>query len=292
MFARYGLLGVTLIVYSYLSTALDLPMYIIGRHALFVIGYWLLFDSLDYYVSKTSLLHKLKNKWRLAFYLVLGGIIFGVILDIFGIVVANLWDFYPGLSLTAAGSINVFKAYLFGYGIPILMYYSAYHFIYTLFKKEFKQVGVKVTSLKKEERIFRYIGLMGAVIFSIPILFYPYIKSLPNIYRGLSFALTLVGLWLILEHFEHKNKKPSLLKDILDGRWIPAFAIVVAAIVTGIAWEGLNVIRPEWNYINLPFSTITILSVPIWVILGWIPLFVIYLSFYRLLIKGRKREVW
>jgi len=80
---------------------------------------------------------------------------------------------------------------------------------------------------------------------------------------------------------EYKRRhEKSLLKDF-RGYWDPIIALIVGAIITGFIWEYLNRLRPVWGYINLPFIDIRIAGVPVVILLGWVLLFIVYLSFYR-----------
>ncbi len=276
MFRYYGILGISLILLSYFLRSFGIT---IASTEAFVIGYWLFFDALDFKLSGTSVLHNIKKQHSLFFYLIMAGVLIGLFFDFFGAIVADLWA-YPG--------INVFfvKSILFGYGIPILMYYSVYRVILWLVNKE--KFGRKLIAKKGEIMFFRTVIYLGAILTLVPVLFIPFLGNLAPVPRGLLFAFTLVGGWFILEGIEYRQHKRSLLKDIFEGYWNPAVALVIAAIITGISWEFLNTMDFRWWYKNVPFSQVDIFGIPIWVLLGWIPLFIIYLSFYRVMSKSDK----
>ncbi len=172
-----------------------------------------------------------------------------------------------------------------GIGFYILLLpavYSIYHVFNHLFSKI--KLGKKGISYKEERIIFHYLGLVGIILILIPL---PIILLLnpDSLVRGLLFALPLAGLWFLLEFVEHTQHKRSLLLDILklkEGRLVSIF---ITSLVLGLIIEGMNLLIPAWSYKNIPFSHIAIFGIPLIVLLGWMPLIVIFLSFYRVFIK-------
>ena len=292
MVVIYGLIGLSLIALAFILNTLDIssldPLGFIYTTALFTTGYWLLFDSIDYKLNKTSILHKIQRKHKKFFYLLLIGIAIGLIFDFFGAYIANLWE-YP---IKINEQIILYaKGVLFGYGIPILMYYSIYRVILTLLTKKLGTFGIKLTTHKKEAKIFKLLGILGIIMFLIPIFAITFFPFENPIIRGLLFSFTLIGLWLILEFIEYFERERSLLKDIFHGYWNPILTIIIGAVLTGFVWEFLNLLRPVWTYKNYPLSELNIFGVPIVILIGWIFLFIVYLSFYRAIFKGRE-DIW
>ena len=242
MFRYYGLLGLSLIIFSYVLRIIGVNP---GFTETFVIGYWLFFDALDFNISGTSILHKIKKKHIVLFNMVLVGIIIGLIFEFFGVIVSNLWS-YPNFDIFYINGI------IFGYGFPILMYYSAYRVFYLIITRAGK-FGTRLMPKKQERTFFDAVIYIGMVATIIPIFFIPFLGQLAPVSRGMLFALTLLGLWFILEGVAHRQHKRSLLKDILDGYWNPLAALVVAASITGISWEFFNTI----DFVPFP-STIPI----------------------------------
>ena len=279
MFRCYGVLGITLIIVSYILRASGSLILITET---FVIGYWLFFDAIDFMISGTSLIHKIKKKHSLMPILVITGIFIGILFEIFGVMISNLWAYTNFTIFFYVDGI------IFGYGFPILMYYSAYRVVLHLVRNKFGKFGKKLVSRNEETLFFSVLSYVGIACTLVPLLIIPYLDLLDPVPRGMLFGLTLVGIWFLLESIEYKQHKRSLIKDVFEGYWNPAVAIVIAAIMTGISWELFNTVDFAWKYQNLPFNDTTVLGVPIAVIIGWIPLLIIYLSFYRVISKSKK----
>ena len=190
-----------------------------------------------------------------------------------------------------AEALGYLKSITFGYGVPILMYYSIYRVILTLLSKKFGTLGVKLTSHKKEGMIFKALGVIGIVLFLVPLFISTFYAFENPILRGLLFSFTLIGMWFILEFIEYSRHERSLLKDIFHGFWNPVLALVIGAVATGFVWEFLNLLKPSWIYKNYPLGEYALFGVPVVILLGWILLFVVYLSFYRAVFRGRE-DVW
>ncbi len=277
MFRHYGAAGLVLIILSYISRTADWVLFT----EFFVVGYWLFFDALDFRLNGTSILHRIKRRNIILLYLVLAGIFIGLIFDSFGAAVSNLW-YYPSLDIFYINGI------IFGYGFPILMYYSAYRVVSKILRTEFGSFGKKLISRKEEELFFRLVIFIGIAGTLIPVISIPFLSSLSPVSRGMLFAFTLFGGWFVLEGIEYRQHKTSLLKDLFEGYWNPLAAIIIAALMTGFSWELLNTIDGSWKYQNLPFGA-SILGIPAGVLVGWIPLFIIYLSFYRVVSRRRDK---
>lgn len=136
----------------------------------------------------------------------------------------------------------------------------------------------------KEKLIFPIIGFMGLLAIIISLILFLFSSDL----HQMPFALAVLGLWFICEFVEFKRLKKSLIKDTIEGDWKPFLAILIGSTVMALAWETMNLPLQAWVYINVPFSDITVWGVPLFIILGWPALFIVYLSFYRAFFKGRK----
>lgn len=204
----------------------------------------------------------------------------GIVFDFFGAYLSGLWT-YPDFS-----AFFYLKGIIFGYGFPMLMYYSAYSVVLHMLKYEFSSFGKKIAGAKGERRFFSLVTYLGIAATAVPLAFIPY--SLAQVPRGLLFGFTLLGCWFILEGVEYRQYKRSLLKDMFEGYWNPLVAIIITAFITGLSWEFLNTVDYSWRYTNLPLSGVQIAGVPVAVIAGWVPLFVVYLSFYRAVFRKEK----
>ena len=296
MFRRYGFIGLALVLFAFIVSIFNLKNLLIFSEIItptifFTTGFWLFSDALDYYLNRSSILHRIMRKKKIFLYLVFTGVFIGLTFDFFGILVSQLWGwYYVGDSLL----VSIFKysrGLFFGYGIPILMYYSFYRVILYFVKKEHpKRLGVKIVKRAKIKKMYNYLLFIGIIFIVAPLALIPF-KEMDRFLAFVSFSLVLLGMWFVLEYVQHERKERTLLEDILSGYWRPLIGLAIAAVITGIIWEGLNVLAEGWTYQNLILQNVTIFGVPIQVILGWIPLYVVYLSFYRAIIKGNDK-IW
>lgn len=280
MFAVYGLIGLVMIIFSYfLGVGFgDIPF----LHLSFEIGYWLFFDSIAYHLSGTSLLHRIWKRKRLLFYLIFLGALVGGAFDFYGVLLTRVWE-YPVVT-DIFGYVNLYVAW----GFVLLMYYSSYRVFSIIIRKEFGRFGEKLVSKPNEKTVFSWVGILGSLLLIIPIVAYLFPANYPNV---LLFALSILGLWFISEYVEYQRHERSLLKDILEGYWNPVAAIIAGSVICSLVWEYLNIQTGSWMYKNLPLMSWEILGVPVLVIIGWPALYVIFLSFYRAVFKGRDR-IW
>jgi len=294
VFKAYGLIGLILVSMSFVLTFFDLTNFpilnVFTLTAFFTTGFWLFTDALDYHLSGSSILHRIMQKRKLLFWLIMVGIFIGLLFDFFGILISRLWQWYFIGTPAIIATFRYIVGLVWGYGVPILMYYSFYRVIMHLVKKEFPHhFGLKIVS--KTKNMFRILLVLGVIFLLIPLTIYPFVRVKNEFFGFFTFTIALVGIWFILEYIEHKRKQQTFLEDIITGHWRPVLGLIIAAVLTALLWEGLNTISPKWTYTNLILQDIKIIGIPIQVILGWIPLYIIYLSFYRAVVKG-KDKVW
>ena len=285
MFAVYGFIGLSLVFLAFVLNILGISLRVISINPLFTIGYWLFFDAIDFKLNKKSILHKIKRRHSSFAYLILIGVFIGLFSDFLGTYVLNFWGwYYAGLPLWLQ-VLSYIKGLFFGYGVPILMYYSIYRVFATVVKNEFGIFGIKFFPKNVEKVFFSLSGLLGLMFLLVST--FSYFLGLDLLVLGSAFF----GLFMFLEYVEYKRHERSLLKDIFEGRWNCILALILAGLITGFVWEFLNLFKPRWEYHNLPFESFAIAGIPISLLLAWVPFIAIYLSFYRAVFKGRD-EIW
>ena len=280
MIKKHGILGITLIISAYVLNLTKIisayPIGLILPHYFFIIGAFLFLDDLNSKFNKDSILDRLKKRDFLIFKLIFIGIIIGVIFEIYGVFISNLWYSYFNSWPIKKQMIHYPAGILVGYGLPSLVYYDLYKIISKFFKKN---------KIKKSNKNFRLLFLVGIMFLSIPLLLYPTSLSWNPIFRGFLFALCLLGFWFILEYFGWKSQKKSFLMDLLNMNIKPLFILLLCSLIISVSWENLDFLRHSWVYQTLPFMNITLLGLPLAIILGWPLLLVVYFSFYELVIE-------
>ncbi len=295
MFKGYGVIGLVSILIAFLLNFFKIiPAYPIGLivpHYFFLIGLWLILDAIDFMMNKSSVLHKIK-KWNiLFFYIFLSGILIGVIFEFYGIFISNLWTSYFNTWSLQMQILHYSVGIIVGYGIPVLIYMSLFRISLTLTKKEFGKFGKRLITKRLESNLFRNLGTAGLIFLIIPLLLYPFSLYWSPILRGWLFSFCLIGLWFVLEYVEYRRHESSFLKDIFEGKWLPPLAVIITALIVPILWENLNYMRESWAYRNIPLENFKIFGIPVVIMGGWVLLVVIYLSFFRIILKKRER-IW
>lgn len=290
MFPKYGFIGILLVLFSYfLNYTKIIPLKYFGLiipSYFFIIGLFLLFDALNIYLNKTSLIHKLRNKNHSLLKLIFVGFGIGIVFEIYGVYISNLWYSYFQNWFLIPYLVHYFLGILVGYGLPALMYFNAYFVISTLIKKKDYKNRFKISN-----NFFIVLLVIGSIFLFLPLVLYRYSLVWPSVIRGLLFGFCLIGLWFIFEYFEHKLHQNTFLISLLQTRFKSLFSLLIISVIVSISWECLNVLRPSWVYQNLPLMKFTILGLPVAIIIAWPMLFVVYFSVYRVIFRNKDR-IW
>ncbi len=289
MFRFYGFFGLISILSAYFLSYFEImpygPTSVALNNLLLMIGLWLFFDAVDFKINKTSLLHKIKSRNKIVVYIILIGVLTGLFVEFFGAFVSYLWwePFYTYLS-----EKPIYQAILIFFSTAIAISYvllfPAVYSIYHVFNHFFENMHLKGGIIKNKDIIFHYLGFIGLLFIILPLPFV-FLMDLMPLTRGLLFIFPLSGLWFLLESIEYCQHKRSLLLDLLELREGKLIAVFLTSIFLGLLIEWLNQFSTGWTYKNFPFASIEILGIPIIILLGWIPLIIIFLSFYRVFIK-------
>ncbi len=227
-------------------------------------------DFIDYKLNNTSILSYFYNSHHYqAFYLLfMVSFFFCFIIDfVWGVKVLKVWEW------TDYGVIEFVCMYLFMNISFVLSIYELYRVIKTLLKKYIPDenlFSLRLSSLRK--RLFYKACLILGIVFFISPLYMviynlhhlePYILIFPfTSITLITDAVTyFTGGQPVLEQFIHFNRLKS--------------ATIAATIFSAfIVTEGLNTFGGEWQYLRVPFYNIRFFTVPLSVLIGWIPLVV------------------
>ncbi len=292
---RIGLLGLTLLLFSYILAIFSDPSTsLTGRAIKFALeylgittGFGFLFNSIEYKLHQRSLLGAIREKPLLFWRILLIGVLIGIFSEYFGGIVSRIW-WEPLYSQTFASWPFWFAALIWliggigiGYGslgFAIFSIYRALNLLLLHFDSS-RHLRLHIDSL------FYWLAWIGGIAVILPLLIIYFFPDLGLTLRGALFALPLLGLWFIFEYVEHHQHRRSLLFDIFKFKTGKVIAIIITSILIGFAIEGLNAITPVWKYDNLPFINFQIVSIPLVGLLGWIPFIILYLSLYRIFVK-------
>lgn len=137
----------------------------------------------------------------------------------------------------------------------------------------------------REDRL--YILVAGIAMLLAPLL------ALAQDFNGLTrfslFAVSLLGLWLVIEYFEFRSHERGLLNDLLELRFDRLAALSATSLLTGFLIELINIYNQAWDYSQaVPFLEYRVLGVPPIIVLGWIPLLAICLSFFNIFFRSEE----
>ncbi len=252
------MLGFLLIIISLLQAFSGLVPY----YWLFVIGWWLLFDSIHYRTTKNSLLSgAAKNP---GFFVLLYFVFFivGLITDLFyGQIIAGLW-LYPHYTLFVHWALLYLIVYPVG-GFALVETYKVFESKFAA-KKQIRHRTVKANT---------YI-VTGFLLLIIPVVNFLF---LGNIFQNYIFSLWLFGGIIFAYGLTILFKGNSILNDI-KGK---IYSLLVASLLAAVWHEYPNTFVYEWVYKNMPLTDATLLNIPVIIFLGWIFLALISIETYN-----------
>ncbi len=99
----------------------------------------------------------------------------------------------------------------------------------------------------------------------------------PNQFQGLPFCFAMVGIMSLFDYINKKITKKSILENIIS---YPKniLKIILTSIIVAISSEYTNISQYVWRYTNLPFITFELFGVSPIIIMGWIPLTIMWLT--------------
>lgn len=145
---------------------------------------------------------------------------------------------------------------------------ESYLFVKNVLKTKSKDV-------RKRSLIFLLFGL--GIVLTLMGIFW---KFQPP-YEGTSFAFYILGISFIVDTVVYGLIKHSIYVRALHSLKY-AVTIVLASFIIAFPSEFLNTFKISWEYTNFPLLEYTILNVPLSILIGWIPLVILWLEIYYL----------
>jgi hypothetical protein len=107
-------------------------------------------------------------------------------------------------------------------------------------------------------------------------------------YISVTFWRRFIGVWLTLEWVQFALGRLSLLKTVLNRRFLPLCALAIASAVTSVFWETVNSAHHFWSYTNWPLPKWQLMHIPLTVLLTWPLQYGVFLSLGFLV----GRDIW
>lgn len=288
------IIGVILVISSFLIWLIDSKEYSLTLLALFFTlfcqGAILIFDTLDYKISGSSLLIN-KKHIRFLNSFGLAGALAGIILDLTVHVITKNY-IYPYFTTT-----TYLVLFIPGFIFYFLTIAESYFGIKSLLDLVLKRPKVRKIDLKRKNYLFNSLFLVGLIGLTIAIAHYislyiqqgnfTYSTNQPIELKANIFITMLlaISLWLIIETLGHYIGRKMLLDYLFAGYLRPFFVVIIACILVGIPMEIWNIPLKLWIYTNIPFDNIQLFGVPIFVLISWPFHYLPFLSLYVALNK-------
>lgn len=97
---------------------------------------------------------------------------------------------------------------------------------------------------------------------------------------------------MIFEYLEYKRKEDTFLIHLLEGDYLPFFAIIISSLFTSIVMEIFNLPIKIWIYTNVPYENILFLGVPLSALLVWPFQYLVFISLYHFIYKSETVRIW
>lgn len=236
----------------------------------FALGSWLVLDYTDYKLNNTSILSYFYNhKHRHALYLLfLISFVFCFIVDyLWGVKVVKMWEW------THYSLIEFLRMYLIMNISFVLGMYELYRVIMTLLKTRINEgntIHYKIPYQKKIT-VYKTIFMLGVLFLISPILF-----ELFHLNYVMEFIMIFpfISMIFISDSVTYLSHGKPILEELVRFNKLKITSLILTVLIAFIFTEGLNLFGREWKYLRMPFYNFQILTVPVTVMVGWIPLII------------------
>ena len=247
-----------------IAFAIGLKTRLFFNHVLFPLGFWLVFDAADLMLNGKSFFRRLGLKEGLAMITLAG--LFGVVLDYHMVVLTKVLKFYA-----VTTPFTAFQMYV-GWAFCLPAIYESYVMVDGLLPGKRRQTRLRLN-----------LGLLGVLLFAIPIFSAMWIGRAP----GWLLILTFTGMFLILEHVQSRRGRVTLLQSGVR----PWIVMLLASLPYTILWEGLNGMMRSWVYQNLFLLKPHIWNIPLVALFGYLFWYILFLSLLNA-VSERDLGVW
>ncbi|MGH9582349.1 MAG: hypothetical protein ACRD4O_05390 [Bryobacteraceae bacterium] len=254
----------------------------------------ILCDQVTIALGRGSLLRQATSSGRAWASLLCIGALSGLLLDGLGQWLGKLW-IYPYWNEAFYGS-----TFVIGFCAYWLAIVESYVLVRAILQRSLRWASPLIERRTYEAALFQAFGMAGIALIVAAIVLivtdyrraggyvFEIRKQLPvRIHFGY-FLAAFIGVWLALEWVQFARGRLSLLKTVLNRRFLPLCALVVASAVSSLFWETVNSAHHFWIYTNWPLPQWQLMHIPVTVLLTWPLQYVVFLSLGFLL----GREIW
>lgn len=244
----------------------------------FALGSWLVFDFIDYKLNNTSILtlfysHRHRHAFYLLFFI---SFLFCFVVDyVWGVKVLKVWEW------ANYSWVHFIRMYLIMNASFVLGMYEFYRIVKTLLKDRVEEVNLLKFRIPRGKKEGLYISML---VFGIIFLVVPLFALVINIDHigGYVMLLPFISITMISDSLTFLTGGEPVLEDYLRVNQLKTSSLGITVLVAFLFTEGLNYFGREWTYLRVPFYNIQLYSVPVSVLIGWVPLVVGCISMVNL----------
>jgi hypothetical protein len=236
----------------------------------FALGSWLVLDFIDYKLNNTSILSFFySHQHRKAFYFLFLMSFFAcfTVDFVWGVRTLKMWEW---VHYTL---VEFVRMYLIMNVTFVLSMYELYRVIQTLLKPYVPEKNLHTIRAPYNYRKLTYVGVLcvGILFLVSPLYFLTFNAFFLTDFIELFPFLSIAFITDAITYFT--GGKP-ILEQLIRLNQLKVSSILVTVVIAFICTEGLNLFGREWKYLRMPFSDVQIFTVPLAVLIGWIPLII------------------
>lgn len=266
------ILGLIILMFSiYLSAILKIPRFYVW----FCIGYFIIFDFINYKIRNESIIDLLFNikKIKATYFFIIGSLIAAIVVDYFyGVLLFEIWSWN---NYTLVNWIILYTIINFCF---ILLVYATYKIF------ENYMDDTKYKNYKPNHKLRNTLQITGFVFLLIPLINYIIFGQIGTNY---TMIFPFLSIWLFSDSLLLEYKTP-IIQRIIKSKHI-IYTLLLTSLFLVITHEVANIFSFEWMYTNIPFMHYMLYNIPVFVFIGWIPLILFCISFVETYVEKTKK---
>lgn len=236
----------------------------------FTFGSWLVLDFIDYRLNHTSFFAFFYNRRhrKAFFFLFLMSFFACFTVDfVWGVRILKMWEWIN------YGPAEFVRMYLVMNITFVLSMYELYRIVQTLLRPYVAEKNLLSLRTPYNKRKIIYVGVLcvGILFLVSPL----YLLAF-NIYSLTAYIeiFPFLSISFICDAITFFTGGSPVLEQLVRLNRLRVVSILTTVVIAFVFTEGLNLFGREWKYLRMPFYNLQILTVPVSVLIGWIPLVV------------------
>jgi hypothetical protein len=237
-------------------------------YTLFALGAYFILDFIDYKLNKTSVMAFFLNRhhwYAFPIFILISTIACFVVDFILGVNIAKMWRWKN------YNSFDFLMMFLFMNASYILGMYEIFRIVRSFFEGKITDKHLVKFRLSKRLEVFTAVSgiVIGIVGFVFP---FWAVFSKSNFPIEFIMLMPFMGLMVIPDSITYLLHGKPIISEIIRVNLLLVLSLFFTIVIASLGTEILNLFGGEWEYLKMPFSHLTVLSVPLAVFIGWVPL--------------------